>query len=121
MSGPQLRIAVLGDREPLWRAALGAELRRRRAGRGESLAEAAARAGVSSQYLSELERGRKEASSEVLAALARSYGVRLAGLLAEIAAQLDEAAAIPVRRAPPPGAAAPSASARPRRESSPRR
>ncbi|MGW2313454.1 helix-turn-helix domain-containing protein, partial [Actinomadura luteofluorescens] len=56
--------------EPLWRDALGQCLRRLRLERGEILVETARRAGVSPQYLSEMERGVKEPSSEMIAAVA---------------------------------------------------
>lgn len=55
--------------EPLWREAVGGQLRATRQERGERIADVAERAGVSPQYLSELERGRKDPSSEVLAAV----------------------------------------------------
>ncbi|MGV9768481.1 helix-turn-helix domain-containing protein [Microbacterium sp. NPDC003461] len=48
--------------DPLWRHLVGEQLRRRRHERGETLADVAARAGVSVQYLSEVERGLKEPS-----------------------------------------------------------
>ena len=66
--------------EPLWREALGAQLRSERRRRGERIADVAERAGVSPQYLSELERGRKDPSSEVLAALAGALGLRVLDL-----------------------------------------
>jgi transcriptional regulator with XRE-family HTH domain len=56
--------------EPLWRVALGRQLRAERSARGERIADVARRAGVSPQYLSEVERGRKDPSSEILSALA---------------------------------------------------
>ncbi len=56
--------------EKLWRQALGEQLRAERNERGERIADIAERAGVSPQYLSELERGRKDPSSEMLSALA---------------------------------------------------
>ena len=55
--------------EPLWRDVLGDRLRRIRHDRGERLADTADRAGVSPQYLSEMERGLKEPSSEMIAAV----------------------------------------------------
>ena len=61
--------------EPLWREVTGRVLRRYRHDRGERLVETAQRAGVSTQYLSELERGRKDASSEILAAVAGALGL----------------------------------------------
>jgi DNA-binding XRE family transcriptional regulator len=63
--------------EPLWREVLGRQLRDLRRARGERLADTAARAGMSPQYLSELERGRKDPSSEILAAAAGALGVPL--------------------------------------------
>lgn len=56
--------------EGLWREALGRQLRAERWARGERIADVARRAGVSPQYLSEVERGRKDPSSEILSALA---------------------------------------------------
>lgn len=56
--------------EPLWREIVGEELRRERASRGERLKDVADRAGVSVQYLSEVERGLKDPSSEMLHAIA---------------------------------------------------
>ena len=56
--------------ESLWREALGRQLRTERAARGDRIADVARRAGVSPQYLSEVERGRKDPSSEILSALA---------------------------------------------------
>ena len=82
---------VAGDTgtEPLLREMTGRILRRHRHERGERLVETAGRAGVSSQYLSELERGRKDASSEVLAAVAGALGLTLLGLAQEVVAELS--------------------------------
>jgi transcriptional regulator with XRE-family HTH domain len=66
--------------EPLWRQAVGEQLRHERTARGERLTDVAGRAGVSSQYLSEVERGLKEPSSEVLAALAGALRLRVSDL-----------------------------------------
>lgn len=56
--------------EPLWRELVGEELHRERTARGERLTDVAERAGVSMQYLSEVERGLKDPSSEMLQAIA---------------------------------------------------
>ncbi|MBC2934252.1 helix-turn-helix domain-containing protein [Nocardioides sp. zg-1228] len=56
--------------EPLWRELVGRELHRERRRRGERLVDVAGRAGVSVQYLSEVERGLKDPSSEMLHAIA---------------------------------------------------
>ncbi|MDQ2836764.1 MAG: helix-turn-helix domain-containing protein [Actinomycetota bacterium] len=55
--------------EPLWREVVGEQLRAERTDRAERIADVAARAGVAPQYLSELERGLKDPSSEVLSAV----------------------------------------------------
>lgn len=66
--------------EPLWRQALGEQLREERLERAERLVDVAGRAGVSPQYLSELERGLKEPSSEFLAAIAGALELSVADL-----------------------------------------
>jgi transcriptional regulator with XRE-family HTH domain len=74
--------------EPLWREVLGRRLRAHRQERQETLAETAARAGLSPQYLSEIERGRKEPSSEMIAALAGALGITLIDLTEQVATDL---------------------------------
>ncbi|APB00970.1 Transcriptional regulator ClgR [Nocardia seriolae] len=76
------------DREPLWREALGEQLRALRLEQGEKLTETAGRAGISPQDLSEVERGRKEPSSEMIAALAGALGISLGGLTLQVAQEL---------------------------------
>lgn len=70
-------------RMSLLRRVIGGVLRRLRLRQGRTLREVAVAAGVSVPYLSEIERGRKEASSEVLAAICRALGIRLSDLLEE--------------------------------------
>jgi transcriptional regulator with XRE-family HTH domain len=67
-------------REPLWRHVVGDVLRRERLAQERTLKEVAEAALISMPYLSEIERGRKEASSEVLAAAAHALGLELARL-----------------------------------------
>ena len=74
--------------EPLWREVLGRRLRILRQEQQETLAETAARAGLSPQYLSEVERGRKEPSSEMIAALAGALGTTLIDLTEQVAGDL---------------------------------
>ncbi|MGP5577289.1 helix-turn-helix domain-containing protein [Corynebacterium flavescens] len=71
--------------EPLLRQALGLTLRAFRADKGVTLRELAAVARVSPGYLSELERGRKEVSSELLAAVCHALEVSVADVLIEAA------------------------------------
>ncbi|MFR9726223.1 helix-turn-helix domain-containing protein [Streptomyces sp. MS19] len=81
-------------REPLWRDVVGDVLRRERRAQERTLKDVAERARISMPYLSEIERGRKEASSEVLAAAARALGLTLAELLALVHREI-------IRLAPP--------------------
>jgi DNA-binding XRE family transcriptional regulator len=74
--------------KPLLRTMLGDVLRRTRLEQGRTLADVARVARVSMQYLSELERGRKEASSEVLAAICDSLRIELSEVLAEVGRDL---------------------------------
>ncbi|HEX8006771.1 MAG TPA: helix-turn-helix transcriptional regulator [Trebonia sp.] len=80
--------------EPLWREVLGQRLRALRGQREETLADTARRAGISPQYLSEIERGRKEPSSEMIAALAGALDTTLADLTTQVTEAL--------RRSPAP-------------------
>jgi hypothetical protein len=68
-------------REPLWRDLVGDVLRRERLAQERTLKDVADAARISMPYLSEIERGRKEASSEVLAAAAQALGLGLGDLL----------------------------------------
>jgi transcriptional regulator with XRE-family HTH domain len=78
------------------REAVGEALRRRRQSQGRTLREVADAAGVSLTYLSEVERGRKEASSEVLEAVCAALQLALADLFFEVAEALSAAEAVPV-------------------------
>jgi DNA-binding XRE family transcriptional regulator len=69
---------------PLLRTLVGEVLRRRRQEQRRTLAEVARVACVSVPYLSEVERGRKEPSSEILAAICDALRIELSDLLAEV-------------------------------------
>ncbi len=75
-------------REPLLREVYGDVLRELRQDRGERLTDVAGRAAISPQYLSEIERGRKDPSSEILASVARSLGVTVRTLSAHVATRM---------------------------------
>lgn len=79
----------VSEPEPLWREAVGRELRNERQESDRTLSDVAERAGVSMQYLSEIERGLKEPSSEVLSAVAGALGLRLVDLTARVARSLS--------------------------------
>ncbi|MFD3595010.1 helix-turn-helix domain-containing protein [Nocardia sp. NPDC058640] len=83
--------------EPLWREALGERLRALRLEQGCTLVDTAGRAGISPQYLSEVERGRKEPSSEMIAALAGALGTSLGELVAQVAESMRKSALVPAR------------------------
>ena len=85
---PEPRPGGPPPQEPLWREVLGQRLRATRLGRGETLATTAGRAGVSPQYLSEVERGRKEPSSELIAAIAGALGTSLLTVTEQVAGDL---------------------------------
>lgn len=76
--------------KPLWRHALGEVLRGERLGQERILTEVAATAGVSPQYLSEIERGRKEPSSEVLGSVADALGLELVDVVERVGWLLGE-------------------------------
>src|SRR5258706_4831008 len=67
------------------RTALGAILRMRREAARRTLTEVAAEAGLSPAHLSEVERGRKEISTERLLAVAHALGARPAEIYADLA------------------------------------
>ncbi|TWG91200.1 putative transcriptional regulators [Nocardioides sp. J9] len=86
------------DTEPLWRDLLGRELRRARRERGWTLTETAERAGISPQYLSEIERGLKEPSSEMIAAVTGALGSSLLEITSAVVGELyDVGPARPLR------------------------
>ena len=68
----------------LFRRLLGDVLRRHRQRQGRTLRDVAAAARISLGYLSEIERGRKEASSELLGSLCEALDVSLADVLREV-------------------------------------
>ena len=81
--------------DPLWREVSGSVLRDERRRQRRTLAQVADRAGMSVQYLSELERGRKEASSEMLGAACGSLGLGLGEFASRCARVLTSSAALP--------------------------
>jgi len=81
--------------EPLWREVLGQRLRELRTDRDQTLIETARRAGISPQYLSEMERGRKEPSSEMIAAVAGALGAGLLDITSDVVRHLERRASTP--------------------------
>ncbi|MFI8006670.1 helix-turn-helix transcriptional regulator [Streptomyces sp. NBC_01341] len=92
----------------LLRRLLGDVLRRQRQRQGRTLREVSSSARVSLGYLSEVERGQKEASSELLSAICDALDVRMSELMREVSDELSlaelaesaaatDAMAVPVR------------------------
>jgi transcriptional regulator with XRE-family HTH domain len=79
----------------LFRRLLGDVLRDQRMRRGMTLREVSKEARVSLGYISEIERGQKEASSELLASLCGALEVPLSDVLREVsdAVAVEESAA----------------------------
>ncbi|GLY04777.1 MULTISPECIES: helix-turn-helix transcriptional regulator [Actinoplanes] len=91
----------------LLRRVIGDALRARRQGQHRTLREVSTAANVSLGYLSEIERGQKEASSELLAAICDALGARLSELLGEVSNTLSvaesmEGVLVPVSDQPEP-------------------
>ncbi|MCC3312111.1 helix-turn-helix domain-containing protein [Nocardia africana] len=75
----------------LLREAIGESLRRARIAQSRTLREVSTSARVSLGYLSEVERGRKEASSELLAAICQALDVPLSQVLVDVSATMADA------------------------------
>lgn len=75
----------------LLRRQLGDELRRRRLRQGRTLREVSSSARVSLGYLSEVERGQKEASSELLGSICDALDLKLSELLRNVADHVEVA------------------------------
>lgn len=72
----------------LVRQEIGDVLRDFRQQKGRTLRQIASRASVALGYLSEVERGQKEASSEILASVADALGVPLSVIMREVSDRL---------------------------------
>ena len=85
IAAPSQTEAQYGKNVVLLRQVIGDELRRRRIEQKRTLRQISNSAQVSLGYLSEVERGQKEASSELLAAIARALETPLSELFAGVA------------------------------------
>ena len=75
----------------LLREELGDVLRSTRRAQGSTLRDISAKASVSLGYLSEIERGEKEASSELVASICQALDVPMSVVFTEIARRADRA------------------------------
>ncbi len=71
------------------RDVIGAVLREERQSQDRTLADVAEAAAVSLQYLSEVERGRKDVSSDLLRAMHQALGLELADVLERATRRLE--------------------------------
>lgn len=85
---PKPRTPERTRRAPLLREALGEVLREERHRQARTLKDVAKDAGVSTPYLSEIERGRKEPSSEFVAAVGDALGLRLVDVVSRVERRL---------------------------------
>lgn len=83
----------------VFREVIGAHLRRIRLLQGRTLRDVSAAASVSLGYLSEVERGEKEASSEMLIAICGALGVPLSVVLSHVAGDIASLEGAPIVRA----------------------
>lgn len=100
-----------GTAAPLLRSVLGGQLRRHRLGLGRTLRQVSRDSQVSLGYLSEIERGQKEASSELLNSICEALGLPLSDLLLTVGAQIaaqegGTATVVPIAPAASPDSAA---------------
>lgn len=79
--GAEIIAFPCGGRDARWRDVVGDVLRDERTRQGRTLTDVADAAAVSVPYLSEIERGRKEVSSDVLHAVHTALGMDLGELL----------------------------------------
>jgi len=77
------------------RTLIGEALRATRLRQHRTLREVSGAARVSLGYLSEVERGQKEASSELLASICRALGVRLSDVLRDVSDTMSVLEAVP--------------------------
>ena len=87
--------ALLGGATVLLRRVIGDALRARRQAQHRTLREVSTAANVSLGYLSEIERGQKEASSELLAAICEALGAALSEVLRDVSESLAMAEDMP--------------------------
>jgi transcriptional regulator with XRE-family HTH domain len=74
---------------PLLRSHIGRALRSARIAQGQTLRQLSREASVSLGYLSEIERGQKEASSELLSAICQALTLSIPNLLLEVSRSMQ--------------------------------
>lgn len=84
---------------PLLRSHIGRALRSARIAQGQTLRQLSREASVSLGYLSEIERGQKEASSELLSAICDALTLSIPNLLLEVSRSMQSQMSITLRPA----------------------
>ena len=95
-------VQQMHDRPVLMREMLGESLRELRMSESLTLREVSSKARVSLGYLSEIERGQKEASSELLNAICTALDVPLSQVLRRVSDKIEDSGSVtqlPVRNA----------------------
>jgi len=98
IAAPTTSTPAFGKKAVLMRQVIGEELRRRRTEQSRTLRDVSRDAQVSLGYLSELERGQKEASSELLAAVCSALDTPLSILLAGVSSEVAKREAMTTER-----------------------
>ena len=98
ISDPAAQSVTSSKKMILMRQVIGEELRRRRTEQARTLRDVSRDAQVSLGYLSELERGQKEASSELLAAVCSALDTPLSSLLAGVSQEVARRETVIARR-----------------------
>lgn len=88
LTGPAPTPKVVAPKPILLRKIIGDQLRKQRTAQHRTLREVSRVAQVSLGYLSEVERGQKEASSELLGSICRSLDIPLSTLMADVAVEV---------------------------------
>lgn len=95
-------VQQMRERPVLMREMLGESLRELRMSESLTLREVSSKARVSLGYLSEIERGQKEASSELLNAICTALDVPLSQVLRRVSDKIEDSGSVtqlPVRNA----------------------
>ena len=98
IAAPEAPKPSYGKQVVLLRQVIGEELRRRRMEQKRTLRQVSNLAQVSLGYLSEVERGQKEASSELLASIAHALDTPLSELMSGVAAEVGRREVLATKR-----------------------
>ena len=100
MQNASLATSVRRGGTMLFREVLGVQLRLRRAEQGMTLRQLSAQSNVALGYLSEIERGQKEPSSELFASICKALDVPASKIVNQcaVALEIEENKVLPIKR-----------------------